>query len=330
MSQILDIKEVASNLEMYVTKRSIGEIKSLITSLPSMNEAGLGGLEWGSIVTIAGMSGAGKTALSGILTRDLPKLNPTEPIVVFDLNFEMPSIKLLAREVSGMLGITIKELLSAEDAFTDFDNFKAALIELQKRENKYLEVGTTAIAIKNKILEIYEAYNPNRDKKNFYKDVGIVVKLDHSILVKKGANEQSQLESLHNLASMFNELKKEIKIITIILSQLNRSIEAPERRDFRNKMNQYPTKADIYGADSLYQFSDIVLIAHAPEKLNLNIYGPDDLPTKGLIYLHYLKIREGEPFIRAARNQFAFNRIEELKPSELLTINDKKEQDDYL
>ena len=41
--------------------------------------------------------------------------------------------------------------------------------------------------------------------------------------------------------------------------------------------------------DALYQYSDVFMITHRPEMLNLRAYGPQDLPVEGVIYWHYLK-----------------------------------------
>ena len=111
---------------------------------------------------------------------------------------------------------------------------------------------------------------------------------------------------------MFNDLKKKYKGLFIILTQLNRSIEASERRDEnKNQILHFPTKGDIYGGDSLYQFSDIVLVAHRPEmsSISLTKYGPDEWNTHNKIFFHYLKVREGEPGIAIMTNDLKNNNI---------------------
>ena len=93
----------------------------------------------------------------------------------------------------------------------------------------------------------------------------------------------------------------------VIVSQLNRGIENVDR--IQNKNLHYPQKSDVFGADALYQYSDIFLVTHRPEMLNLRAYGPSDLEVKDVVYWHFLKLREGEPFIAKMRNNLKYNQI---------------------
>jgi hypothetical protein len=80
----------------------------------------------------------------------------------------------------------------------------------------------------------------------------------------------------------------------------------------------YPMKTDMFGADALYQYSDLVLISHRPEMLGIQKYGPSGLPTRDLIYWHYLKVRDGEPIIAQMQNN--------LKHNQVLEVTQKKKQ----
>ena len=95
------------------------------------------------------------------------------------------------------------------------------------------------------------------------------------------------------------------------MSQLNRGIEAVERK--QNKALHYPQKSDVFGADALYQYSDIFLISHRPEMLHLKTYGPNDLPVKDLIYFHFIKTREEGPFIARMGNRLKYNQVLDLE-----------------
>ena len=108
--------------------------------------------------------------------------------------------------------------------------------------------------------------------------------------------------------------KKRIPSTFIILSQLNRSIESTERRE--NSDMHYPIKADIFGADALYQFSDVVMVTHRPEMLGIRSYGPNRLPTQNLIYWHYLKVRDGDPCIAQMKNELHLNKVTEVDVEE--------------
>lgn len=303
---MITLEDAARKELRYMRGRMHGEIKSLQTPWKKFNKAGMNGLEWGSIVTVAGMSGSGKTAILNELETGLFDRNSHENFAVLSFNFEMIARRLVGRKISKRLQRTTTQLYNA-----DLDNPTLNMNEdIYKQAVKYAEsikdlplwyvdIPGTVNEIKNTIERFGMGMQENMDK-------GILVTLDHSILVKK-FGEQNQLETLYELASMFNELKKKIKSSYIIVSQLNRGIENVER--IQNKNLHYPQKSDVFGADALYQYSDIFLVTHRPEMLNLRAYGPQDLDVRDIVYWHFLKLREGEPFIAKMRNNLKYNQI---------------------
>ncbi len=299
--------EEASRKELrYIRGRMDNKIKSLKTPWKKFDKAGMNGIEWGSIITIAGMSGSGKTAILNELESGLFHLNPQEDFAVLSFNFEMMARRLVGRKISKKLKMTTTQIYNADVDEID-KNINAVRYKQAEDYAKsikdmplwYVDIPGTVQEIKNTIEYFAMGMECNMDR-------GILVTLDHSILVKKfGA--QNQNEVLYELAAMFNELKKKIKASFVIVSQLNRGIEAVER--IQNKNLHYPQKSDVFGADALYQYSDIFMITHRPEMLNLRAYGPTDLPVDGIIYFHFIKTRETEPFIAKMRNNLKYNQV---------------------
>lgn len=310
---LITAEEAANQLETYVEKRSTGEITSLLTPWKSLNKRGINGLEWGSIITLGGMSGSGKTAIASILETNLFDLNPKEKFACLNITLEMKAYKLAGRKISSKLGIPTTELYSADKPFLKTERFNKVKESLSNNEIYYLEDYITTTGIKNLFTQVYHHLNPNAANTPIHDHKGIVLFLDHSILVQKEkGKEDNRLDALQNLCEMFNDLKKKYKGLFIILTQLNRSIEASERRDEnKNQILHFPTKGDIYGGDSLYQFSDIVLVAHRPEmsSISLTKYGPDEWDTRNKIFFHYLKTRESEPGIAIMENDLKNNNI---------------------
>lgn len=303
---MITLEDAARKELRYMKGRMKGEIKSLQTPWEKFNKAGMNGLEWGSIVTIAGMSGSGKTAILNELETGLFELNPDENFAVLSFNFEMIARRLIGRKISKKLQRTTKQLYNADIENPDqninkkiYENAVTYAKSIKDLPLWYVDIPGTVQEIKNTIEHFAMGMDINLDR-------GILVTLDHSILVKK-FGQQNQLETLYDLAAMFNELKKRIKGSFIIVSQLNRGIENVDR--IQNKNLHYPQKSDVFGADALYQYSDIFMVTHRPEMLNLRAYGPSDLEVKGVIYWHYLKLREGEPFIAKMRNQLKYNKV---------------------
>lgn len=306
----IPIREAARQELRYIKGRIDGNIKSLKTPWAGFNKAGMNGIEWGSIVTIAGMSGSGKTAILNELETGLFEMNPDEKFAVLSFNFEMMARRLVGRKISKNLNKTVKQIYSADlvekEKNITLNEYQKAIEYAKEISNKpvwYVDIPGTVQEIKNTIEHFGIRMEENLDK-------GILVTLDHSILVRK-SNEQNQLETLYELAAMFNEMKKKIKSSYIIVSQLNRNIESVER--IQNKNLHYPQKSDVFGADALYQYSDIFMITHRPEMLNLRAYGPLDLPVEGVIYWHYIKTRDGDPAVSKMRNLLHINQIKDFE-----------------
>ena len=300
------ILDVARESVKYIDGRRKGLIKSLKTPWRKYNSVSMQGLEWHTIHTFAGMSGSGKTALLNMLETSLFELNPDEDFEVLSMNFEMLARNLVSRKFSNKLELTVQEIHSGlENQFlSDYDYKK--IIDVGKQLSKYpifyVEIPGTVPQITYTIESFIQERNLVSDKK------GLVVLLDHTILVK-GKIGDLERATLVELMTSFNELKKKYKIIFLLLSQLNRSIESPERQT--EPSQQFPKKADLFGSDSIFQFSDMVSVIMNPEQMGLDTYGPRAWPTEGYIYIHCIKVREGSPVIIKMLNKLKYNRIED-------------------
>ena len=306
MLPMITLEEAARKELRYIKGRMDNQIKSLKTPWKKFDKAGMNGIEWGSIITIAGMSGSGKTAILNELESGLFQLNPHENFAVLSFNFEMVARRLVGRKISKKLQMTTTQIYNADveqpDKNIKQNTYQRAVDYAKSIKGMplwYVDIPGTVQEIKNTIEYFAMGMENNIDR-------GILVTLDHSILVKK-FGEQNQMQTLYELAAMFNELKKKIKASFVIVSQLNRNIEAVER--IQNRNLHYPQKSDVFGADALYQYSDIFMITHRPEMLNLRAYGPTDLPVNDIIYWHFIKTREAEPFIAKMRNNLKYNQV---------------------
>ena len=319
---MISIAEAGRQEVDYIQGRKDGTIMSLKTPWYKLNKATMDGIEWGSIMTIAGMSGSGKTAILNVLETGLFEKNPTQDFGVLSFNFEMTAKRLVGRKISSKLQKSVKELYSADldaaekiaklnmngrivtprDLLTQRD-IDAARSYVEEELSKYDVTYVDKSGTVKQIIATIEA-RLSRDDFKQNPDKGLLVTLDHSILVRGEGNVN---EILYELASGFNDVKKFRKTAFIIVSQLNRSIESFERKT-KNTLH-YPQKSDVFGADALYMYSDVFLITHRPEMLNLVAYGPHNLPVKDKIYWHFIKTRDGEPFITRMVNNLRTNTI---------------------
>ena len=105
----------------------------------------------------------------------------------------------------------------------------------------------------------------------------------------------SKYEMLYNLSETITDLKRRYPIAFIILSQLNRSIDSPERNE-DGKYGNYILESDLFGADALLQHADMVVGINRPGKQKIRFYGPDRyiIEDDKVLVMHFLKCRNGD------------------------------------
>jgi len=305
---IKHISEATIEAMNHIDGRRKGLIRSLKTPWEKFNKLNGGGLNYHEIISFAGNSGSGKSALVNMLETSLFELNPEEKFDVLNFSFEMLSRNQVIRKLSKANFKTVRELNSGVQEFpvTDaiYEGLKISAANIANMNVFYVETPGTVNEIISTILNFYKA----RQDQLKEKDRGLIVSLDHTVLTK-GSSAQKEREIIVDLFEAFIALKKIIKVCIIPLSQLNRSIESPER--IGNPSQQYPKKSDLFASESLYQASDSVNILMNPEQFGIEAYGPQHLPVHGYLYLHCLKNREGEIGVIQMVNKLKWNTIEE-------------------
>ena len=301
---VKSIAQVAVETKEYIYRRAEGKDRSLRVRSNKINSVFMDGIDWNRIVTIAGLPGSGKTTLARQWVNEMIELNPEEQFDVLTFQFEMLGVDELAKDLSSKMDKSIKQIYSADGALSEKDlEALSGLLEKMKRYPIYIvdNMGTVS-NIKDTIVS-YVASNRLIERKR-----NLVVTLDHTLLVKpeEGDDEKATLDRLmHTLVELKKYLSSiGLKVIFIILSQLNRNLESPDR--IMNKKLHYPNKNDIFGSSSVYYSSDYVIIVHRPVLIDGlgNWYGPEDLPvfnpnnpSQPMIYLHVIKERFGSTSI---------------------------------
>lgn len=294
------ISEVAKETLEYIDLRRKHEIEPLITRWRKFNR--VCSIEPGTIYTIVGASGSGKSAFASMLENDFCSLNPNKDIIILSFSFEMLSSQQVGRKISGKLGVTTNTLYSGERDISDteFKTIEAVANDLSKYPIYYVDTAANVAQIAATIAKFQE---------KMAKDKWLVIVLDHTLLVR-GKSEENALSIIRDLQNCFINAKK-VGCTTIIqLSQMNRNIESPDR--INNPSCHYPMRSDISSADAIFQGSDVVLVIARPETLGFTIYGPHRLPVQNKIYIHILKNREGQLAILDFENDLAHNNIIEI------------------
>lgn len=296
------MREVANEAVSYIEGRRSGNIVSLKTRWKKLNKQCMGGIEPNTVMTIAGISGSGKSSMVNLIQSDIIDLNPKEDIIVLSFSLEMVGFRQVGRMLSNKLRKTTSTLYSSETGLDDETFKKVVFVSNQLKEYPiyFVDDPTTPMQVKQIIDDFYDKYVKNTSKH-------FVIVYDHALLTKQIG---STIETISELERVFIQAKKRPLTSIIQIAQMNRNIESSER--INNPMSHYPMRSDISSSDAIFQASDYVFVMHRPEILNIQEYGPDHLPTMNKIYLHILKNRDaGKPCILEFENDLMYNNIVE-------------------
>lgn len=285
----------------YMESRRMGLTKSLTTRWAKFNALTMGGIEPNVIITIAGISGSGKSSIANSLETDLIELNQNVDIIVLSFSFEMLSARQVGRKISYKLKKTANELYSGNLKLTE-ETLNKAKIEAQKIA-KYPIYYVDTYGSVSEIADTIDFF-----QNSIAKDKWLIVIIDHTLLVK-GDSSSSERSTIVDLEKVLIGAKKVGKTSIIQISQMNRNIESSER--INNNANHYPQRGDLSSSDAVFQASDYVIVVHRPEMLGISRYGPSNLPVKETVFMHFLKNREGEVKILKFQNQLKYNNLVE-------------------
>lgn len=252
------------------------------------------------------------------------ELNKDQKFDVLSFQFEMLGIDEIARDLSSSTKTNIKKIYSAEGTMSEDEikNIEKLLDDMKDLPLSIVDSIGTVDDIRDTIIHYVNTKQLAENSR------GLVVTIDHSLLVKSEGydDEKSTIDKLmHMLVGLKKSLSSVgIKVIFIILSQLNRNIESNER--ITNSNLHYPNKNDLFGASSVYYSSDYVIIIHRPCLIDGigNWYGPrrpgfrDGLPvfnpedsSQSMVYLHVIKERFGNNKIISMIDNLAVGKISE-------------------
>jgi replicative DNA helicase len=299
MSQLLygakNYLEVLDDSLKYIQDRRTGRITSFKTPWAGLNNAGINGLEWGTILTIAARPGSGKTMVASQLLRESHTRNPNMPFNLLEFQFEMGTKQYGTRDFAAQIAKDYNVVLSSHQ---QLDEWSMQMLERYRQETKAMYAkGIHRLFLGTPMThqEIYDAihhfYNTLPGKDGKPSGNPLIVTIDHSWLVKKNPSEKEKITTLYNTVEMLMKIKNELPIIVIMLSQLNRTIDEAARKTPGSIAN-YPTSSDIFGGDALMQGSDMLVVLNRPAKADIRCYGPQKFHCdENHIFMHLLKVR---------------------------------------
>ena len=272
----------------HIKDRKAGLITSFKTPWEKLNNETLDGFEWKTMVVIAARSSVGKTAIKDQIIRLAHHLNPNTQFEVVEFQFELPPVRHVIRQLAGYTNMPYSKIQSkAGLSDSDFEKIKLNAQNIVK----YLPlpyVVSRPLTVESLRKEIeYHCGVKFPGKKVLYT-------LDHAGLVLRNS-KSTERDTLIELAAMITEMKNKYDLIFILLAQLNRNIERPER-NVDGSPGNFITSSDIMGSDALMQHADILIGANRPGMFNIRYYGPMryQITTRYDTVFHMIKNRDGE------------------------------------
>lgn len=229
-----------------------------------------------------------------------PILNPgAEDHVLLRCSWEMVIRSLLVRSIRREIPLSIKDIYY-KDKTPEQQKIIADIFARESHNNIfYMNVSPTPTQFRAALIDFLRAH---KDRKC------IMVSIDHIGLID--ATGTTTTDAMNQVAHIINELNtcgEFTNVIWMPLMQMNRDIDS--RTDVRHLA---PRRADVYGTDKIYQNASMFIVLQRPEKSQHELYmqfNPKKYPhlteymnkpnarqsnfvTEGLMFWHYLKLRE--------------------------------------
>ena len=265
----------------------------------------LGGIYPGDCIVVAGLPSHGKSFFNAEIEGGILEFAESsgQKVSLLRFNLEMSVKKLLMRELRKETGLKMSQILLEKPK--DLSSFKA-VCDRQRRDNVYhCELAPNSKEFET-LCRKFIADNIESDL--------ILISLDH-IALAKGAEAKKTIDEIMSVVIALKMEFKE-KVSFIILSQLNRDIEA------RTGMEEFPKLSDVYMSSTMAFAADVLIVVMNPHIMGKIRYGSlqvknnpqlsnffiegkvtssgyGSLVTKGVVYYHYIKLRmpDSEEFL---------------------------------
>ena len=240
-----EIKESINNSVEKIQEATLDHLIGLSTGFKRLDEV-LSGLVEGTLVTIGGRTGMGKTAFAFNLLRNL-SIEKNIPSLYISLeSTEQLCTNML---IACTLNIKYRTLLSGQLIAEEWEKLDKGL-SIIVNAPIYLDTKST-YTIDDICKTVEESVQEHQVK---------VVFIDYLQLIfaKTGFTENRYLE-LNYITRKLKALAKEFNITIVLLSQLNRNSEGEKRFDHR------PVLTDLRDSGTICDDSDVVCFVHRPE-----------------------------------------------------------------
>jgi replicative DNA helicase len=286
-------REALRKAILKIKARRQGELKSLKSAWPKFNDAFCDGLEWRTITIVGARPGTGKTLFMEQLISDIIDHNPEQEFRILKFQMEMVDETSGVRKLSLNTSSDYNTLMSKGGNLVEKSVYDKCVDYYNKSSNNdFINVVYDACTVDEMCATIH--YEMERYKKEDGTYTNMLVGIDHSALFRVGKGQKDKFEMLNSLGEALTMMKKKYPVAFIVLSQLNRNIDAPDRqRD--GEYGNYVLDSDIYGSDALLQHADVVMGINKPSIRKIRQYGPERflINDEDILVFHFLKSRNG-------------------------------------
>lgn len=240
-----EIKDTIYNSVKRIQEATPDHLIGLSTGFERLDEV-LGGFVEGTLVTIGGRTGMGKTAFAFNLLRNLAIEKNIPSLYISLESTEQLCTNIL---IACTINIKYRGLLSGQLVAEEWEKMDKGLPRIANAP-VYLDTKST-YTIDDICKTVEESVQEHQVK---------VVLIDYLQLIfaKTGFTENRYLE-LNYITRKLKALAKEFNITIVLLSQLNRNAEGEKRLDHR------PVLTDLRDSGTICDDSDVVCFVHRPE-----------------------------------------------------------------
>lgn len=202
------------------------------------------GFQMGTLITLGGRPGAGKTALA----TNIAQRSAVMGHVVGMFSLEMPKEELFFRQVSAATQIDSHRLQGGYLSEGDWGRVSQAFSEIAE-SSLYVD-ETPAIgmfAVRSRARRLKAAHGLE------------LLILDYLQLMSTSDRYDTRALAIGEITGSLKALAKELKIPILLLSQLN-------RESVRGERPRRPQLSDLRDSGSIEQDSDIVMFVHRPDE----------------------------------------------------------------
>jgi replicative DNA helicase len=280
-----------------IEKRMDGIVKSIPTGFDAIDKKMNGGFRRGELIVVAARPKIGKTSFSLNVA-----CNMANDYSVLFLSMEMPKSQLHDRNIAALGGIPLPNLLQPHGMRDqDWNGLTAAIQKIQKM-NLYIDDqgGMRLFDVRMKAKFV---------KRRHGLDVLVIDYLQ--LMDGPGDNRNSQIETI---TRGLKALAKELDVVIILLSQLNRELE--------KRPNKRPMPSDLRDSGAIEQDADAVIFLYRDE-----VYNKDSRDI-GIAEIDIALCRQGQPGVVALQYEGIYTRFSNMNREWSQQSDGEKEKDE--